>query len=69
MMLRGDWVTLEEVMRETGDDSSASVSARIRDLRKERFGGYVVERRRRGDAEAGVHEYRVVSESPRLFGL
>jgi len=35
----------------------ASVSARLRDLRKEKFGGHVVERRA---VKRGLFEYRVI---------
>ena len=45
--------------------SEASISARLRDLRKPQFGGYLVERRRRAP---GLHEYRVIKkESKTLF--
>ena len=50
------WRTLAEIESVTGDPQS-SISARLRDLRKERFGGHTVERRRRGKAEAGLYEY------------
>jgi hypothetical protein len=51
----GCWHTLADVAARTGDPE-ASVSARIRDLRKPRFGGYVVERRY---VERGLWEYRL----------
>ena len=38
-------------------DSEAGISARLRDLRKKRFGGHTVERRNVG---GGVWEYRLV---------
>lgn len=60
VMQHGEWLTLHEITRRVGRGSEAGVSARIRDLRKRRFGGYTVERRRRGDPKAGVHEYRLV---------
>ena len=50
------WHTLGELERRTGDPQ-ASVSARIRDLRKPRFGGHVIERRYVAD---GLHEYRLI---------
>jgi hypothetical protein len=56
LMLDGAWRTLEEIQDATGVRSSASVSARIRDLRKPRFGRYLVERRR---VVGGLFEYRV----------
>jgi len=55
VMRRGEWLTLHEISTATGDPE-ASVSARLRDLRKERFGGYKIERRRRG---GGLWEYRL----------
>jgi hypothetical protein len=57
-MLAHQWQTLAEIARGVGysDAAVASVSARLRDLRKRRFGGYAVERRRR---TTGTWEYRV----------
>jgi hypothetical protein len=59
VMKDGAWWTLEEISVVV-QAPTASVSARLRDLRKERFGGWTVERRRRGLASAGIFEYRVV---------
>jgi DNA-binding IclR family transcriptional regulator len=39
----GQWHTLAEIAEHT-HDPEASVSARLRDLRKPKFGGYIVER-------------------------
>lgn len=50
------WRTLREIADVTGDPE-ASVSARLRDFRKPRFGGLIVLRRRR--QEAGLWEYRL----------
>jgi hypothetical protein len=58
-MLCGAWRTLDELAAATGDPP-ASVSARLRDLRKPRFGAFVVNRRRRGSAKRGVFEYQVL---------
>ena len=41
------------------NDSEASISARLRDLRKPRYGSHTIERRRRAGAN-GLHEYRMV---------
>lgn len=52
------WWTLAEIVEHVGG-SEASVSARLRDLRKPQFGAFVVERRRRGEPKRGLFEYRV----------
>lgn len=57
----GRWRTLAELSAATGDPE-ASVSARLRDLRKRKFGGRVVEARRRGDPTRGAWEYRLAAE-------
>lgn len=51
----GKWNTLDTIAEITGDPP-ASVSARLRDLRKAKFGAYLVERRYFKD---GLWEYRV----------
>ena len=64
----GRWLTLAEMERLfSGRYPQASISARLRDLRKPRFGGYIVERRRRLEAERGIFEYRVVKPSPNAW--
>jgi len=55
-MLAGRWLTLKELALLAGAPE-ASVSARLRDLRKSRFGGHVVERRY---VRKGLYEYRLV---------
>lgn len=55
VMIDGTWRTLAELADRTGAPE-ASVSARLRDLRKPEWGGYEVERRRRVNA----YEYRLV---------
>jgi hypothetical protein len=57
LMLDGKWRTLAEIAAFVGSPE-ASVSARLRDLRKNKFGAYTVERRR-VPTERGLHEYRV----------
>ena len=57
LMRDGRWWTLEDLMQICGG-TTQSLSARLRDLRKPRFGAYTVERRRR---TAGTWEYRLVS--------
>lgn len=63
----GRWRTLAEIAERTGDPE-ASISARLRDLRKERFGGHRVERRRRESPIRGLFEYRLVKENPAKCG-
>ena len=57
-MKDGLWHTLFAVSTCTGYPE-ASISARLRDLRKDRFGAHTVERRRRTDG-GGTWEYRLV---------
>lgn len=54
LMRDGGWRTLAEIARAV-EGSEAGVSARLRDLRKERFGSHGVERRR---VAGGLWEYR-----------
>ena len=54
-MSDGRWWTLARLSKATGG-SEAGVSARIRDLRKARFGGHTVDRRRH---PTGLWEYRL----------
>ena len=56
LMLDGHWRTLEQIAAAT-ESPVASVSARLRDLRKKRFGSYEVERRY---LNQGLFEYRIV---------
>jgi hypothetical protein len=55
----GAWLTLNELAVSVGAPE-ASVSARLRDLRKERFGNHQVARRPRGDRKSGLFEYQLV---------
>ena len=57
-MADGRWRTLTEIAEATGDPA-ASVSAQLRNLRKARFGGFVIEKRARGDRSRGLFEYRL----------
>lgn len=59
VMCDGLFRTPDEIMRATGDRSSASITARLRDMRKDKFGGHTVHRQRRGKGSEGVHEYRL----------
>lgn len=65
-MIDGLWRTLEGVAKLTGA-SEAAVSARLRDLRKPKFGGYVVERRAREPRKSGLFEYRLLSADGKVI--
>ena len=58
VMKSGRWLTLQELADLTGDPH-ASCSAQLRNLRKSRFGAHQVEKRARGNREAGLFEYRL----------
>jgi hypothetical protein len=57
LMSDGEWRTLRQIA-EAVTGSEAGVSARLRDLRKVKFGAHGVERRR---VDGGLFEYRLVS--------
>jgi len=56
IMSMGHWRTLPELEALTGDPQ-ASISAQLRHLRKDRFGGHTVEREYIGD---GLYRYRLI---------
>lgn len=56
----GEWLTLPELNKVTGDPVS-SISAQIRHLRKPEHGSHTIKKRRRGAAERGLFEYRLVA--------
>lgn len=56
LMLDGQWRTLHQIAQAL-DVPEASASARLRDLRKPRFGGYRVEHENHG---GGTWRYRVL---------
>ena len=58
-MRDGAWRTLDEIHHIT-EDPHASISAQLRHLRKDRFGGYMVRKRPRGDRKSGLWEYQLV---------
>lgn len=58
LMLDGKWRTLTHISIAVKAPES-SVSARLRDLRKPRFGSHLIDRRR---VTRGLFEYRMVNE-------
>ncbi len=61
------WRTLNEISRLTGDPE-ASVSARLRDFRKKKFGEWWLGRRRRGEGRRGLFEYQLLPYKEYLDG-
>lgn len=59
LMLDGRWRTFVQIQESIGMGTEAAISARLRDLRKPRFGAYEV-LRRRVPGTKGLYEYRVV---------
>jgi len=55
LMLDGQWRTLDQIAEVTGDPP-ASISAQLRNLRKERFGGYRVDKRH---VHRGLYTYQI----------
>lgn len=60
LMADGRWRTLAEIVAAIERGTEASVSARLRDLRKQKFGGWEIERKRVGAKTSGLHAYRLV---------
>ena len=58
LMRDGRWRSLQEIAGATGDPET-SISCQLRNLRKPRFGGHDVRKRRRAEI-GGTWEYRLV---------
>ena len=58
LIKNGEWRTIDWIASYTGDPAT-SVSARLRDFRKEKFGGHDIERRH---IDNGLWEYRRVTQ-------
>ena len=65
VMRDGKWRPLDLIAKDA-DAPEASVSARLRDFRKDRFGGHTVERRRVEPHlwHSGYWEYRLIVRQP-----
>jgi len=62
LMRDGQWRTIDEihdVLVVTGPIAHTGIGARLRDLRKPKFGGFNVETRRRKNSGGGLFEFRV----------
>jgi hypothetical protein len=64
LMRDGQWRTLSQIAAAV-EGSNAALSARLRDLRKPKFGGYLVERQR---IEGGLYKYRLLLDKPSSGG-
>ena len=61
------WLTLETISESTSIGES-SVSAQLRNMRKDRFGGHTIEKRRKGERTSGLWEYKlIINESSNGF--
>ena len=58
-LISGHWCTLADIEAFTGYPQ-ASISAQMRHLRKAKFGGYLVEKRRKSGGFGGTWEYRLM---------
>lgn len=63
-MKDGHWRTVQEIKEKikidtTFEDPENSIQAQLRNLRKKSFGGYIIERRRRGEPKKGICEYKL----------
>ena len=61
VMKDGEWRTLNEIAMITGF-GEASISAQLRNLRKEKFGSHSVYKRRRGEKGKGLWEYSLIGK-------
>lgn len=62
LMLDGKWRTYSEIKLELGGKyPEQSISARLRDLRKDQFGAFDVDKRPRRGAAKGLIEYRLLA--------
>lgn len=64
LMRDGVWRTYSEIAKATGAPE-ASISANLRNLRKESFGSHTVNRRPRGDRSGGLNEYQLIVNGSR----
>ena len=53
------WWTVDDVCRVTGDRNGASISAQNRNLRKPKFGAYIIQKQHRGH---GLYAFRMLPQ-------
>ena len=59
LMSDNRWRTLNEIARAT-NDPEGSISAQLRNMRKDYYGNHIIDKRRRGLPKNGLWEYRLV---------
>jgi hypothetical protein len=59
LMIDGSWRTLRDIESLTGY-GQASISAQLRNLRKDRFGNHEILKRYKGDRKLGLFEYKLI---------
>lgn len=57
VMLDGKWRTLAQITKASRPGTEASVSARLRDLRKDKYGGHILQAE---CIEGGLWRYRLI---------
>lgn len=62
MISDGQWHTLDALVESCGG-THASIYARLRDLRKKKFGEHKISSRRKGSKWKGVWQYRLGSDT------
>ena len=62
VMKGGEWFTLQE-LKDVTNAPEASISAQLRNFRKDKFGGHAVDKRRRGDRKSGLFEYKLIAKA------
>ena len=53
------WWTVDDICRVTGDRNGASISAQIRNLRKPKFGAYIIEKEHKRN---GLYAFRMLPQ-------
>ena len=66
VMADGQWRTLQQISEACGGAPTPSVSARLRDMRKERFGSHQVERK---FVSRGLFTYRLILNEETEHGI
>ncbi|MBL0320297.1 MAG: hypothetical protein IPP74_13555 [Alphaproteobacteria bacterium] len=66
IMIDGEWRTLSQLRELTGFPES-SISAQLRNLRKQKMGSYTVNRKVVGDRKNGLYSYQIIKPTTIKF--